>query len=212
FERSLVPEPNPELLGEKGSAGTAGQCPVPIVPALLHQPEPRKALKHTQFETSPFSLPHWGPAHSRRCRGHRRSRYRAGQGCTHCCLQPCHSSVQIDLPPTLNISRGLPGVYTAVQMHLHWGGLDLETSGSEHTIDGMRYFAELHIVHYNSENYSSFEEAKDKPQGLAVLAFLYTVRVTQAVLAVLAFLYMVCVTQAVLPVLAVLAVLAFLYT
>ncbi|XP_068891147.1 carbonic anhydrase 6 isoform X4 [Aphelocoma coerulescens] len=74
----------------------------------------------------------------------------------------------------MNISRGLPGVYTAVQMHLHWGGLDLETSGSEHTIDGMRYFAELHIVHYNSANYSSFEEAKDKPQGLAVLAFLYS--------------------------------------
>uniref|UniRef100_A0A8C5X5W1 Carbonic anhydrase n=1 Tax=Malurus cyaneus samueli TaxID=2593467 RepID=A0A8C5X5W1_9PASS len=84
-------------------------------------------------------------------------------------------SVQIDLPPTMNISRGLPGLYTAVQMHLHWGGLDLETSGSEHTIDGMRYFAELHIVHYNSAQYSCFEEAKDKPQGLAVLAFLYTV-------------------------------------
>ncbi|NWS82755.1 CAH6 anhydrase, partial [Toxostoma redivivum] len=83
-------------------------------------------------------------------------------------------SVQIDLPPSMRISRGLPGLYRAVQMHLHWGGLDLESSGSEHTIDGMRYFAELHIVHYNSANYSSFEEAKDKPQGLAVLAFLYT--------------------------------------
>ncbi|NXE17957.1 CAH6 anhydrase, partial [Ardeotis kori] len=82
-------------------------------------------------------------------------------------------SVQIDLPPTMHISRGLPALYTAVQMHLHWGGLDLETSGSEHTIDGMRYFAELHIVHYNSADYSSFEEAKDKPNGLAVLAFLY---------------------------------------
>ncbi|NWU96484.1 CAH6 anhydrase, partial [Upupa epops] len=82
-------------------------------------------------------------------------------------------SVQIDLPPTMRISRGLPGLYTAVQMHLHWGGLDLETSGSEHTIDGMRYFAELHIVHYNSADYASFEEAKDKPNGLAVLAFLY---------------------------------------
>ncbi|XP_009644792.1 carbonic anhydrase 6 [Egretta garzetta] len=82
-------------------------------------------------------------------------------------------SVQIHLPPTMHISRGLPGLYTAVQMHLHWGGLDLETSGSEHTIDGMRYFAELHIVHFNSANYSSFEEAKDKPNGLAVLAFLY---------------------------------------
>ncbi|XP_425745.5 carbonic anhydrase 6 isoform X1 [Gallus gallus] len=82
-------------------------------------------------------------------------------------------SVQIDLPPTLSISRGLPRPYTAVQMHLHWGGLDLETSGSEHTLDGMRYVAELHIVHYNSADYSSFEEAKDKPNGLAVLAFLY---------------------------------------
>uniref|UniRef100_A0A8C3KCV9 Carbonic anhydrase n=1 Tax=Calidris pygmaea TaxID=425635 RepID=A0A8C3KCV9_9CHAR len=87
-------------------------------------------------------------------------------------------SVQIDLPPTMHISRGLPGLYTAVQMHLHWGGLDLETSGSEHTIDGMRYFAELHIVHYNSADYSSFEEAKDKPNGLAVLAFLYAVALT----------------------------------
>ncbi|RLV87461.1 hypothetical protein DV515_00015672 [Chloebia gouldiae] len=46
----------------------------------------------------------------------------------------------------MKISRGLPGVYTAVQMHLHWGGLDLETSGSEHTIDGMRYFAEVRVA------------------------------------------------------------------
>ncbi|NWX87243.1 CAH6 anhydrase, partial [Nothoprocta pentlandii] len=82
-------------------------------------------------------------------------------------------SVQIELPPSLRISGGLAGRYTAVQMHLHWGGLDLESSGSEHTVDGMRYLAELHIVHYNSANYSSFEEAKDKRNGLAVLAFLY---------------------------------------
>ncbi|XP_015266527.1 PREDICTED: carbonic anhydrase 6 [Gekko japonicus] len=82
-------------------------------------------------------------------------------------------SVQIDLPPTMTITRGLPGTFTAVQFHFHWGGLDLEASGSEHTVDGMRYIAELHIVHYNSAKYSSFEEAKDKPDGLAVLAFLY---------------------------------------
>uniref|UniRef100_K7FPE1 Carbonic anhydrase n=1 Tax=Pelodiscus sinensis TaxID=13735 RepID=K7FPE1_PELSI len=82
-------------------------------------------------------------------------------------------SVQIDLPPTMRITKGLSSIYTAVQMHLHWGGLDLETSGSEHTMDGMRYLAELHVVHYNSGNYSSFEEAKDKRNGLAVLAFLY---------------------------------------
>ncbi|KAM4015002.1 carbonic anhydrase 6 [Anomaloglossus baeobatrachus] len=82
-------------------------------------------------------------------------------------------SVQIELPPTMKIAKGLPHEYTADQMHLHWGGMDLETSGSEHTVDGMRYMAELHIVHYNSELYKSFDEAKDKPNGLAVLAFLY---------------------------------------
>ncbi|XP_053136751.1 carbonic anhydrase 6 isoform X2 [Hemicordylus capensis] len=82
-------------------------------------------------------------------------------------------SVQINLPPTMQITQGLPGTFTAVQFHFHWGGLDLETSGSEHTLDGMRYIAELHIVHYNSASYASFEEAKDKPNGLAVLAFLY---------------------------------------
>uniref|UniRef100_A0A8C8SK93 Carbonic anhydrase n=1 Tax=Pelusios castaneus TaxID=367368 RepID=A0A8C8SK93_9SAUR len=84
-------------------------------------------------------------------------------------------SVQIDLPPAMRITKGLPSTFTAVQMHLHWGGLNLETSGSEHTVDGMRYLAELHIVHYNSGSYSNFEEAKDKQNGLAVLAFLYTV-------------------------------------
>ncbi|XP_077371082.1 carbonic anhydrase 6 [Festucalex cinctus] len=82
-------------------------------------------------------------------------------------------TVQIDLPPTMKITKGLPGKYTAVQMHLHWGGSDLEASGSEHTIDGIRYMAELHVVHYNSDKYKSFSEAKDKPDGLAVLAFIY---------------------------------------
>ncbi|KAM4610668.1 carbonic anhydrase 6 isoform 2-T2 [Polymixia lowei] len=82
-------------------------------------------------------------------------------------------SVQIDLPPTMQIIKGLPGRYTAVQMHLHWGGWDLEESGAEHTLDGIRYMAELHVVHYNSDKYKSFTEARDKPDGLAVLAFFY---------------------------------------
>ncbi|KAI9530869.1 hypothetical protein NQZ68_000360 [Dissostichus eleginoides] len=82
-------------------------------------------------------------------------------------------SVQIDLPPTMMITKGLPGKYTAVQMHLHWGGWDLEASGAEHTIDGIRYMAELHVVHYNSDKYKSFTEARDKTDGLAVLAFFY---------------------------------------
>eukprot|EP00062_Callorhinchus_milii_P016518 gi/632968120/ref/XP_007900354.1/ PREDICTED: carbonic anhydrase 6 [Callorhinchus milii] len=82
-------------------------------------------------------------------------------------------SVALGVPPNLFISHGLQNKFTAVQMHFHWGGLDLESSGSEHTVDGMRYIAELHIVHYNSEKYKTFEEAHDKEDGLAVLAFFY---------------------------------------
>lgn len=52
-------------------------------------------------------------------------------------------SVQIDLPPTMKITKGLLGTFTAVQMHLHWGGWDLEASGAEHTVDGIRYMAEV---------------------------------------------------------------------
>lgn len=36
-------------------------------------------------------------------------------------------------------------------------------------------FFQLHVVHYNSDKYKSFSEAKDKPGGLAVLAFFYEV-------------------------------------
>ncbi|XP_039768013.1 carbonic anhydrase 6 isoform X2 [Ornithorhynchus anatinus] len=82
-------------------------------------------------------------------------------------------TVQINLPPTMQITNGLPGTYTAVQLHFHWGGQSSETSGSEHTMDGMRHIAELHIVHYNSDQYASYEDALHQPNGLAVLAALF---------------------------------------
>uniref|UniRef100_A0A670YGL8 Carbonic anhydrase n=1 Tax=Pseudonaja textilis TaxID=8673 RepID=A0A670YGL8_PSETE len=87
-------------------------------------------------------------------------------------------SVVIHLPSSMKIIKGLPGKFTAIQLHLHWGGTEKENSGSEHTIDGLRYMAELHIVHYNSEAYPSLDAAKNKPDGLAVLAFLFVVSTT----------------------------------
>ncbi|VCW79122.1 unnamed protein product [Gulo gulo] len=61
--------------------------------------------------------------------------------------------------------------YIAEQMHFHWGGASSEISGSEHTIDGIRFVAEIHIVHYNSK-YESYDRAQSEPDGLAVLAAL----------------------------------------
>lgn len=75
-------------------------------------------------------------------------------------------SVEIDLPPTMVITEGLPGKYTAVQMHLHWGGWDLEASGAEHTIDGIRYMAEVRglfpsFIYLHKYSYQARHNAAD---------------------------------------------------
>lgn len=61
----------------------------------------------------------------------------------------------------------LTRVYKLEQFHCHWGSSSDE--GSEHTVDGESYAAELHLVHWNCEKYSSFCEAASQPDGLAVL-------------------------------------------
>ncbi|KAM4872896.1 carbonic anhydrase 6 [Thomomys bottae] len=78
-------------------------------------------------------------------------------------------TVQISLPPTMQLTASDGTVYKAIQMHYHWGGASSEVSGSEHTIDGIRRVIEMHLVHYNAK-YESYDVAKDKPDGLAVLA------------------------------------------
>ncbi|XP_068678400.1 carbonic anhydrase 2-like [Montipora foliosa] len=72
-----------------------------------------------------------------------------------------------------NVSGGgLNGVYTTVQFHFHWGANNMV--GSEHTVDGKEYAAELHFVSYNTK-YANIAEAIDKPDGLAVLGLLIEV-------------------------------------
>jgi len=61
----------------------------------------------------------------------------------------------------------LEGKYVLEQFHCHWGASD--DQGSEHTINGKKYSGEVHLVHWNSTKYSSFEEACKHPDGLCVL-------------------------------------------
>uniref|UniRef100_A0A8D0HGU4 Carbonic anhydrase n=1 Tax=Sphenodon punctatus TaxID=8508 RepID=A0A8D0HGU4_SPHPU len=79
-------------------------------------------------------------------------------------------SVRMNLPPTMHI-RNLPSQYTAAQLHLHWGNTN-NPEGSEHTVSGRHFAAEVHIVHYNSDKYPDIMTAVDKSDGLAVLAVL----------------------------------------
>uniref|UniRef100_A0A8C8RM47 Carbonic anhydrase n=1 Tax=Pelusios castaneus TaxID=367368 RepID=A0A8C8RM47_9SAUR len=67
----------------------------------------------------------------------------------------------------------LTGNYRLNQFHFHWGQTD--DYGSEHTVDGAKYASELHLVYWNSDKYSSFAEALDKPDGLAAIAVFLTV-------------------------------------
>ncbi|XP_019405502.1 PREDICTED: carbonic anhydrase 13-like isoform X1 [Crocodylus porosus] len=80
------------------------------------------------------------------------------------------TSVEFDDAENKSVLRGGPlaGTYRLRQIHFHWGSSD--DAGSEHAVDGMKYAAELHVVHWNADRYSSFVEAARQPDGLAVMA------------------------------------------
>uniref|UniRef100_A0A8D2LSH9 Carbonic anhydrase n=1 Tax=Varanus komodoensis TaxID=61221 RepID=A0A8D2LSH9_VARKO len=84
-------------------------------------------------------------------------------------------SVNMNLSSRMRI-RNLPSQYSAAQLHLHWGNRNKQ-EGSEHTVGGRHFAAELHIVHYNSDRYLDLKSALDKSDGLAVLAILIEVRI-----------------------------------
>ncbi|XP_076106508.1 uncharacterized protein LOC143075096 [Mytilus galloprovincialis] len=60
----------------------------------------------------------------------------------------------------------LNGDYQLAEMHLHWGHNN--SRGSEHALNGKKYPAEIHFVHY-STRYGNLSEAMKMPDGLAVI-------------------------------------------
>ncbi|KFW62997.1 Carbonic anhydrase 3, partial [Pygoscelis adeliae] len=73
-----------------------------------------------------------------------------------------------------SVLRGGPltGAYRLRQLHLHWGSSD--DHGSEHVIDGVKYAAELHMVHWNPKH-GNFAGALKQPDGVAVVGILLKV-------------------------------------
>lgn len=59
--------------------------------------------------------------------------------------------------------------YKFLQFHMHWG--QDESVGSEHTVDGFSYSAEIHFVNWNSDKYYKPEDAvrSTNHDGLLVL-------------------------------------------
>merc|ERR1711971_1392866 len=77
-------------------------------------------------------------------------------------------------PGSLFISgAGLPGLlFKVAHFHFHWGADS--SRGSEHSINSIRLPMELHIVTFNTK-YLTFDAALNSPDGLAVLAVMFTV-------------------------------------
>ena len=63
----------------------------------------------------------------------------------------------------------LENEYTLAQFHCHWG--DEFRGGSEHTLNGQRYFAEVHLVHYKTEYGGLNDDSLGNGDGLAVLGY-----------------------------------------
>lgn len=80
-------------------------------------------------------------------------------------------TVVVQLPEWMGLG-GLPWLFSAAQLHLHWGSGGPSHGGSEHTIDGLSSEAELHIVHYNAELFPNISAAMRQKNGLAVLGIL----------------------------------------
>lgn len=57
----------------------------------------------------------------------------------------CASAVVLELPESLAITGGYAQQYRAVQLHLHWGSPS--GPGSEHTVNGHRFAAEVRSPH-----------------------------------------------------------------
>nr|ANJ59773.1 alpha carbonic anhydrase 13 [Stylophora pistillata] len=79
--------------------------------------------------------------------------------------------------PTIKIEAGfglLSGgpwgsdLYRLAQLHFHFG-CKSSPKGSEHTLDGIPFSGELHLVFYNLK-YADFNAAADKSDGLTVIA------------------------------------------
>ncbi|XP_054716556.1 carbonic anhydrase 5B, mitochondrial-like [Uloborus diversus] len=63
--------------------------------------------------------------------------------------------------------------YQLVQFHSHWG--KCHKTGSEHTVDGEGFAAELHLVHWNMDLYNSVEEALASKKGVAVIGVFFQI-------------------------------------
>ncbi|KAK0144262.1 Carbonic anhydrase 4 [Merluccius polli] len=79
-------------------------------------------------------------------------------------------TVKVALQDLTVSGGGLSTKYQSLQFHLHWGNGDA-VPGSEHTVNGMRYPMEMHIVNMKESYNGNVTLALADSEGLAALGF-----------------------------------------
>ncbi|KAA0186634.1 carbonic anhydrase alpha, 3-like [Hyalella azteca] len=91
-----------------------------------------------------------------------------------CTVENTGHSVVVSLDsskPPLNVTGGpLSYRYQLTEIHLHYGASD--QLGSEHTVSGRAFPAELQLLGFNSQLYSNFSQALDKAYGIVGISVL----------------------------------------
>ncbi|XP_006814117.1 carbonic anhydrase 13-like [Saccoglossus kowalevskii] len=95
-------------------------------------------------------------------------KYKYNAGATKSVTNNGHSfNVSVDSNESELCGGPLKYRYKMAGFHAHWGLT--EATGSEHTVDGIPYAGEFHLVHWNSDLFNSMEEAMSQQNGIAVL-------------------------------------------
>ncbi|KAK6051894.1 carbonate dehydratase, eukaryotic-type [Cooperia oncophora] len=83
---------------------------------------------------------------------------------------------------TINITGGpaLPYRYRLHQISMHFGQPDGER-GSEHTVDRVRFPAEVQLLAYNIDLYTNYSQAVTQPRGLLAIAVIIDIGITTEV-------------------------------
>jgi carbonic anhydrase len=76
-------------------------------------------------------------------------------------------------PTRLNFNDN--AAYYARVSHIHWHWGNDNSKGSEHSLDGILYPMEAHLVMYNEALYGSFANAARAPSGLAVFGLFFQI-------------------------------------